>query len=225
MDYIYYTGQSFEAWVVAIITMERFVAVMFPHKSKSLITKKRAYLSVFIALGSNILFFIPALYVGYFDEEYGGCLLDDYKKLSYYVEWATHILRTILPLSIIFFANICILVKVFRSVKEHQNQVQSDLATSRSDMARSLTITLLTVSITFFILSLPQNIFIISQLILLEGPLDFTVPLSAHLYLAFRVSSLFNTLNYCINFFLYCISGARFRSEFRAMMTCKAGGD
>jgi hypothetical protein len=92
-----------------------------------------------------------------------------------------------------------------------------------------ITIMLITISITFFILTLPNAIYylLIILRVLIESwrvvdcdahlhrNLDVYVRTSAVMYL---ISSITSDLMHVVNFFLYFISGARFRSEFRRLI-------
>jgi hypothetical protein len=92
-----------------------------------------------------------------------------------------------------------------------------------------ITIMLITVSITFFVLTLPNAIYylLIFLRVLIESwkavkcdvnvyrNLDAYVRTSAVMYL---ISNITSDLMHVVNFFLYFISGARFRSEFRRLI-------
>lgn len=92
-----------------------------------------------------------------------------------------------------------------------------------------ITIMLITVSITFFVLTLPNAIYylLIFLRVLIESwrvvecdnqvyrNLDAYIRRSAVMYLVSHITS---DLMHVVNFFLYFISGARFRSEFRRLI-------
>jgi hypothetical protein len=92
-----------------------------------------------------------------------------------------------------------------------------------------ITIMLITISISFFVLTLPNAIYylLIFLRVLIESwkavkcdaqlyrNLDVYVRTSAVMYL---ISNITSDLMHVVNFFLYFISGARFRSEFRRLI-------
>ena len=92
-----------------------------------------------------------------------------------------------------------------------------------------ITIMLITISISFFVLTLPNAIYylLIILRVLIESwkavkcdvhvyrNLDAYVGTSAMMYL---ISNITSDLMHVVNFFLYFISGARFRSEFRRLI-------
>lgn len=92
-----------------------------------------------------------------------------------------------------------------------------------------ITIMLITISITFFVLTLPNALYYLLILlrVLIENwrvvecddqlyrNLDVYVRTSAVMYLISHITS---DLMHVVNFFLYFISGARFRSEFRRLI-------
>jgi len=118
-----------------------------------------------------------------------------------------------------------------------KNQFRSSTVTNLSTKNRNriqsqnlqITIMLITISITFFVLTLPNAIYylLIFLRVLIESwrvvncdahlhrNLDTYVRTSAVMYL---ISNITSDLMHVVNFFLYFISGARFRSEFRRLI-------
>ena len=103
---------------------------------------------------------------------------------------------------------------------EGKNQTLNDSFQRRQNvMENQLTIMLLLVTTLFLILMTPVYI---RGLYLLFATFD-TAFGYANLKLLFQVShKLYNT-NSGINFFLYCVSGGKFRSHLREMLCCPGG--
>ena len=206
------------------VTLERFVAVLLPHKAKSLFTINRAKISVIITLVIICLISSPNIITYYYEEGY--CYTDIMGPLAEYVLWYLILFKAAIPLGIIFFANIGIIIGVAKARRDRQRH----LSTSQGDdKSHSLTIILLTISISFFILSLPQALYAAIEVPIITKNGDRFFPgskLFAQLWLTFNVCRYLLNINYAINFFLYCLSGSRFRKEFVAMITCgKFRGD
>jgi hypothetical protein len=116
-----------------------------------------------------------------------------------------------------------------------KNQFRSSTNSSPSSRNRiqsqnlQITIMLITISISFFVLTLPNAIYylLIFLRVLIESwkavkcdanlyrNLDVYVRTSAVMYL---ISNITSDLMHVVNFFLYFISGARFRTEFRRLI-------
>ena len=52
--FLVYSVMQLSAWVIVLVTLERFVAVLFPFKSKQLFTRRRTYISFVVVCCSLI---------------------------------------------------------------------------------------------------------------------------------------------------------------------------
>jgi len=115
---------------------------------------------------------------------------------------------------------------------QFRSSTASSSSTTRARMQSQnlqITIMLITISISFFVLTLPNAIYylLIFLRVLIESwkavkcdahlyrNLDVYVRTSAVMYL---ISNITSDLMHVVNFFLYFISGARFRTEFRRLI-------
>ena len=215
--YVVYFAVHFESWLLVIITIERFVAVFFPHKSRIFFTQQRAVMAVsFIAVVLLLLnaHFFWTTFMAY-DELGGYC---DYKP--FFDEawvWIDLFLASLGPFAVMITLNCAIAYKLHQHRKYRREQCVSQ----RPSEARQsrLTIMLLSVSVTFFITTLPLCI----HLILVNGIfLEVTDPQTiASISLSFAICSILAYTNNSINFFLYCMGGQRFRRELVGMCSCR----
>ena len=83
-----------------MVTLERVVAVIFPHKAKLLFTQIRVKLSVVIAFIFLCLIYIPIIFTYYFED--GFCYSDLDGIMAEYTLWAINIFKIILPLGLVF---------------------------------------------------------------------------------------------------------------------------
>ena len=93
---------------------------------------------------------------------------------------------------------------------------QSDPATIRNSRASSLTLTLIFLSITFLFLTMPYSIFLI-----LYDTLDNKIEDEYDLSIFSFLCAFFHLLWCCnssVNFYLYCLTGSRFRAEFKNIL-------
>ncbi|XP_076452261.1 uncharacterized protein LOC143287904 [Babylonia areolata] len=82
----------------------------------------------------------------------------------------------------------------------------------RQKDANSVTVTIIIVSLTFIVLTLP--IFIYGDLYQFKDQSKMSAQQRAEVFLFYTISSLLASTNSSINFYLYCLTGRRFREEF-----------
>ncbi|KAK3105893.1 hypothetical protein FSP39_008047 [Pinctada imbricata] len=82
----------------------------------------------------------------------------------------------------------------------------------------AINVMLVTVSVVFVLLTMPNCIFFI-----VKDDWNYRVSLheTARYYLVFQVVFLLSDLNHAINFYLYFLSGKKFRRHFNALICCK----
>ena len=211
----YFLGFLFvhiSSWLVACLTTERTICVYFPRKVGQLPGPR---VGIFVC--SIVVLFFCALnaHVMYGrdfelrqNKSVCGFVDKDYKAFFYTIWNKTHfIIYFCLPISIIILGNSAIVVKVYRSA--------TLITVAQSNMLRNRTrqVFLITfmISAAFVILvpPLPMLFFI--------APVDVMQPIAAVFY-----NMLF--LNHAINFFLYVLSGSRFRKDLKDAFTrCLCG--
>ncbi|KAL8594294.1 hypothetical protein ACOMHN_000996 [Nucella lapillus] len=88
-----------------------------------------------------------------------------------------------------------------------------------SNSSLRMTVMLLTVSFTFLITTLPMNVCVIASAFL--NRLSDDTGRMMRFQLVFTVAELLMYVNHSVNFFLYCATGNKFRSEMRRLMCGK----
>ena len=210
--FLLYFGLNYSSALLVILTIEKFIALYFPFKTKTLCTVRIAKRA---SLVSALIFAFYCSQFAFFSIE----LTDDYGVFCWYgnVSWnylsilfgmidAT--LNVYGPFIIIFLSNSAIVYK-FISVKwrnrhggtESTSQALSKSATKGAAM-------LLTVSFVFIILKLP---IVVANRVWPDGTIPDLIYKS---FIALEYS------NHGINGMLYCVSGSRFRNELKILFTC-----
>ena len=105
----------------------RFIVIWFPLKAKSLCTKKNAKIG--IAVMPVVLFVIYFYnFFGYRVDEEGNC--DVHPRLEYMINhvspWLTAILYSYIPVILLFFFNIGIATKLYKSKKQRKDIASSN---------------------------------------------------------------------------------------------------
>ena len=214
--FLTYWGGQFTAWILVCMTMERFFAIFSPHKSKQYVTKLSCGIVVGVTgvllAGLNAHFFKTQLLVYYYGRHY--CVTDSnyYDFMQKIWTWIDFTFFSFIPFGILVFANAGIIIKIAHSnyVRKH-NMKQS----SGGVKMTSMTAILLTVSLMFLLTTAPISIYLLIQEKVKRNTTEEEDALN---YLWWAIVVNVNYINHSCNFFLYCISGPRFRRELRAVI-------
>ena len=212
-----------------MLTLERIIAIVVPHKAAIICTKKNSAILLLVILISICLMFISSLFVTvyaveiFFDKRETlfavkyVCLILHSSEVYY---WLSLLTRSILPFSLMFLGNIIILFIFHRSLKMSQ-QMRADSDNTDNSQLVFLTKILITSCVTYLILTLPIVTYTLTSAHIkhLYSSRDQNKG-DTELWLA--ISSCLIMLNHSINFFLYCIAGKKFRDEFKVMVICKS---
>ncbi|KAL8558684.1 hypothetical protein ACOMHN_037777 [Nucella lapillus] len=124
-----------------------------------------------------------------------------------------------LPLWIIYFFKFRLNAThdvVLKTAEQFLSKGDYEQAQAREKAAWSVTVTVIVVSITFLVLTLPSTIYYI----LFYFETDSAGYREAVLSLISAIGETLYHANSAINFYLYCLTGRRFRGEFIKIMCC-----
>ena len=221
------------AWLIVLTTVDRFVAVWLPLRAVAVCRRRRARVAVLVLIiiviiTSVHLFWTSGLYhnsrtklifcgpppTAYF-----------MRREFYYIKLASY---SLVPFAIILILNVAIVVRlrcgkaasmVLRSSSGHSGALQPA-------MTSKVTYMLLAVSATWLVLSGPFTIYMFVLALV-----DINNALSLARYRLFRtICFQLMYANHAVNFFLYCVTGRKFRRELRDMCSelccgCRAFDD
>ncbi len=220
--YLCHTSMLFSVWVLLTVTIERFVAVTFPHKMNIIFTHRQAYVSVvvfvLVAMCLNIHFMFSLKVITYPDQQL--CCFNNASSFHYYSvyvhPWIMHILYSFIPIFVIIVCNIGIIYKVkARGKLLREMNVQNGGRPQTSMIA-----ILLTISFTFVMLTMPGCLYLIcmgNQPIATEPFMSKTKAVMWLIYIIF-VEML--QMNHSLNFWIYVMTGTMFRREVFTMLKC-----
>ena len=189
----------FEAWIIVSVSLERLVAVWFPIKHKYYFTRPKAAMGLVILA----IHLVIAAFNFYYTLDGTTCHpKDNYITFVLFIyPWIDMVIATLLPVIIMLSSTIAIVWKLIKRKKKIKKKEVS-----------SMTITLVTVNLTFLITTCPICIVLIAFPIMMEH--GETTAEEFHLYVTTEdVLTLLYYINNAINFVLYCLSGRRFRRE------------
>ena len=204
---------------ILAMTVDKYIAIKWPHRAATYSTPRRAktivvtlYICVFIY---NIPHFFLSSIVGNQCLSYGISSL-----ISRVYSWFSFVLNAIIPFTLLIHMNYVIVKTVRNSRKTFKNKDGTTGMDKRQNTMRSaenqLTIMLLLVTTLFLILLCPTYF----RFIYLVFAKRDTPPDYAKSMLIYEITSKLYLSNSGINFFLYCISGKKFRNDLKEILCC-----
>ena len=246
--FLFYTSGDASVWLVVAFTFDRFVAVCFPLSKRRVCRWKRAVIAsvtiVLLSLAKNLHEFWtrgPEYRANGQLRRICGTQAQYYFFLDYVRPWIALILVMAIPFILLLIFN-CMIVHSLIKAQRLRNKTAatatcatpSDTGTGNKPLTsspgfrqtpngavstsstrfRQTTLMCLSISFAFLILVTPS-------IVLLIGKPYWKHRTNAAYKNAKAIGNFLSFLNHCINFFLYCVAGRRFRHELKAMFTCR----
>ena len=217
--YFAYFSLQTATYQVLVMTIDKYVAIKWPHKAATYSTPRRAKImtiAIFIlVLIYNIPHFFITTLIG------GKCYGYSVKGiLTKVYSWFTIVINAVIPFTLLIHMNYVIVKIVRKSRKMFRGNTGSTGTDTRQKSMKTaenqLTTMLLLVTTLFLILVLTTYIrFIYAAFVSRETPSKL-----ASSMLVFEVSYKLYVTNSGINFFLYCVSGQKFRNDLKEIICC-----
>jgi growth hormone secretagogue receptor len=213
VNFVFYFSLHFDVMTLLAMTAERLVAVRFPMKASSLCTVKNARIALctlaVAAMGLNLHFFWT---YGWID---GDCKsYPQHLSFTQYVyPWVDSSVYSFIPTVSLAVFNIFIISSVSKSDKALQDQTASQQKRS----TQHITLMLLVITSAFLVLTGPLTILNVVKTVWRANERPGTHDYAVYV-LTRRIMVALMYSNHAINFWLYCLSGSRFRSELRAFL-------
>ena len=200
--------------LIVAMTFERCYSIVKPHKSASVNTTQKAQITIACVCIFSTLFNIPNL----FFSDYQGtrCIVNksSIPNVQIYA-WFSFIIIFALPFILLLVMNCVIIFKLHERSKSSvatprtQDKAQNNKMKS-SD--KQVYIMLLLVTFAYLILVTPMTTYstLYSSVI---GPRIKSAKMFAGIYLYYHIGHKLNSTNNGINFFLYVMSGQKFRND------------
>ena len=206
-------------WILVAVTAERFVAVRFPLRVSTICTRKNAIVTLTVIILVSLLTSIYAPVFMIKAPDHDGCIFDSqYTHFIFVYTWTVvNTLNSYIPMLLICIFNVGI-IHAMKKAGKMQTKISTASSSQSVSMSRQITRMCVAVSVTFIVCILPITV---------ASPVyhflvDFNDPVGyATLTLLSYLSWLLLTFNHTINFFLYIITGKRFRREFKSAVLCR----
>ncbi len=216
VNYVRYSGRLWSSWVTVIITAERYITIAFPLKVGRISTPCKAKIVIVVeilvsfALASFVWF---TLGVGV-HKGTPRCLIkshDAYQVLSITIMGFGEL---VIPSVIVCIFTGLIIRKLSEASRNRRQQLEGQRMVrmpSSVSQERQLTYILLAVAITFVLVRLPYVVTYYVNEYKEEMWGHLTPWQNFYIYTANKIANVLSVVNYCINFFLYCLCGSTFR--------------
>ncbi|KAL8562132.1 hypothetical protein ACOMHN_041967 [Nucella lapillus] len=234
ITWLYTGGGTVSCWYLVCMTVHRAMSVVWPHRVNVLCTRR----TVLIML-SAVTVIIALLYSHYL-VGYDVVTLDNgvtYKcslETDDYIHFHTNVfvyvellVYCVVPFIVLVIANGVLTWKLVASAKKanlNLSEGSSGQARSREKAANSVTLTVMAVSLTFLVLTLPSSLNFIINYLYFTGHTQGSGSREIVALASSIVCTLLTHTNHAVNFYLYCLTGRRFREEFLKVLCCGRGG-
>ena len=205
---------------VLAMTLDKYIAIKWPHRAAIHSTPSRARTISCVVIICTLCYNIPHLFASNLIGDQ--CLVYvDGGTLTKIYSWITFLVNGIIPFTMLIYMNFVIVKTVKNSRKMFTTSAVSkgtekDIGQDKRQKTmksaeNQLTIMLLSVTICFLILLVPAYIrFIYLTFVQRDTPSKY-----ASSMLFFQITYKLYTTNSGFNFFLYCISGKKFRDDLK----------
>ncbi|XP_046346287.2 QRFP-like peptide receptor [Haliotis rufescens] len=223
-QFLFFFGLTFAAfanWILIILSAERFTAVAFPMRVGLIWSLKKAVgilVGVFLFLGliHSHIFATVTHYESY------TCTVKETFHQHIFPFWffTSATIYAFLPATCLIIFNILIILSLRRYSEQRQHMLsQCDPAQMEARrQERQVTIMLVTLSVVFLILTIPRCVCVILYNQLCSDDKDFMCNARRGLFNA--ITTQIADTNHAINFYLYFLSGRRFRKQFLKLFRC-----
>ena len=208
--FFWYFFHNYSSIVLTLMSVEKFFALYFPLKTKDVCTVSAAKRVIIIATVICLGYYTQIFFIwSPLEDEIGTyCVFvkkyESYEMIFYQIE---AVIYSFGPLAIMGFTNAAIIYKFAKAKLESGKGGTASTSQALNKAAVKGTAILVSVSLTFIILTGPVSV--------TQSVVKIIPPV---LDICFR---LLYTLNHAINGFLYCIVGSKFRQELMNTLRCR----
>ncbi|KAL8559280.1 hypothetical protein ACOMHN_059971 [Nucella lapillus] len=233
-QFLYFIGHMtsiYANWLLVMMTVERFLAIWFPLKVSSWCTRRRSVVGVCLMLLATMTL-CSAYFVmtgqDYHEGNYYCTVYEEYQDMMNFVwYWVDGLMFALVPCILLTIFNTLIVVGI-RRANSIQRQLTED-STCRNKQAkgqameqlrqqRQITLMLLTISVVFIILILPNCIFFICKPYWKVERSD--ILRWANYKCVEQFAYFLADVTHAINFFVYFFSTKKFRGRVLSMVCC-----
>ncbi|KAL8590285.1 hypothetical protein ACOMHN_006401 [Nucella lapillus] len=226
---VYLSGMT-SAWFLVAMTLQRVTSVLWPHRVALMCTRRKSQVTVGLlvlllaALNSPLMVIYTLRTPTTTSTAAPTCSPVDDANLQFFDSivqpWIDLVVSSFLPSLLLLLGNSALTLTLYGSMRQaRQMTSQGDTTTTtRKKATSSLTVTLISVSVTYLCLTLPVCVFSIVYEYLDDSDIYFV----AWMELVWMVCNLLWYCNSAINFYLYCLTGSKFRAQSKRLLCLAA---
>ena len=203
--------------LIIVMTFERFYSIIMPHKAASFSTMNRAKITITCILTFGTIYNIPHIFVS--ANQGRNCVAHTSEAvIGQMYFWFSFVINFLFPFLSLMTMNGVIIHKIGN--RSHLAPSRSEGQDKKSKMKNSehqIYVTLLLVTFSFLVLMSPTFACLLYSSIVGIGDTPKTY---ADFVLFYNVAQKTYYTNFGINFFLYVISGQKFRSDLIQLFIC-----
>ena len=216
------TVAALSAWLLVALTAQRAASVVWPHRVNVICTRHKSVVTIVVISTMCSLLYSHTLYGFDLVESGNGTRwMCSFGSTDYQVFFASIwviadlFIYSVFPCVFLIASNVVLGWKVTVAMKEARakfsagSECQKD---SRQKKASSVTITIIIVSVAFVVITIPAQVYNTFFYGYASSDFDY------FLYDFFFVYAL---SNFGWNFYLYCLTGSKFREEFKILFRCR----
>ena len=229
--WLVYVSAMTSSWFLVAMTSQRALSVVWPHRMGLMCSRRTAWLVVaaivvfFCFLNAHNLYGYDLRFSEDYDQLYCDYLNPDYESFARAVwPWIDMAFTSLLPFALLIASNVLLMKKVASSIRIVRqlttNGNAQDAVFKRKKISTSLNLTLIFLSSMFFLLTSPICVYLVWEYYF-QHELENNSRLQAAHYLAWAVTNNLWYANSAINFYLYCLSGSKFREQVWRCLRCR----
>ena len=228
--FLVYFSLDFTTWILVAVTIDRCIFVCLPFKAKQLCTMFHARVTtagiaaLMFAVNFHLFWGVEIIVS---DGEYS-CEQSNHFTAKVW-PWIDFCIFSVLPFTFMIISNVCIIRKIIKSHRKVTAHREAEASRTISDVVDSaqqqnkhpvktktrlpsVTAMLLSVNCVFLLLTLPIVVYLV-VMIYFDTKKDSTEHEKAIQQLSWAIVNILQYGNNSIHFFLYCLTGPRFRKE------------
>lgn len=228
---VYVAGMT-SAWFLVAMTSHRSLSVVWPHRTKAMFTKRTALVVIAVIVVLAALLNAHSFYgydVVYYESDktfYCDYENHDYENFARGVwPWIDMAFSSLLPFILLIINNSLLMWKVASSVRDVMTLTHSAghvaAVSQRKKMSTSINLTLICLSAMFLLLTSPVLVYLILENFLPDA-IGTNPELWAKMELAWAVTNNLWYANSTVNFYVYLLSGSKFRQRVVQCLCCLA---
>ncbi|KAL8569545.1 hypothetical protein ACOMHN_002091 [Nucella lapillus] len=226
--WLIYSTITMSAWLLTAVTVQRTMAIRWPHKIRVMCTVRRtwtvvaALVSAAFALHSHCPIMLQLSEAKQCVAKSADYLFFIQKVLTWLNLWTS----SFAPFAILLVCDVALSLSLFQatSMTVSARPVHTDhhppSSDSRRDTAWKTSVMVLAISVTFLVLTMPLCVVLVWYNFNIVQ-ISRNPRLMATMKLTHSVTLLLFYTNNAINFLLYCVTGTKFRKEFVQWICCR----